>query len=407
MTPWLDKSGFPVITVTQEGKELAVTQGHFLLDQSKVDASRLWPVPLLADSSKVPALLDKKELHVTLSSDDYVHINSGAVGHYIVHYTEPEHNAALAAKAADKTLSVTERIMLLNDNSMLARAGLSSYDVTLGLLQHFANEDSEPVWGIMGMVLGEVRRFIDSDTALEAPMKESMRTLVQKQYDRLGWEPKANETPQDTKLRADILGLGVYAEHPTITKRALELFDAYIKNSSKVSADIRGVVFGSAVRGHHPGAFEYLLQLLETTTDPSLKSDILGSLTVTKREDETAILLARLKDGEKVRQQDVDHWLVFLLRNRYSRQLAWSWMQDEWPWLQETFSKDPSYDYLPRYAASAFNTRTLLQEYKQFFEPKTDQLMLAHNIKMGIEELESRVAWLERDLASVQAFYKR
>ncbi|HSW65571.1 MAG TPA: ERAP1-like C-terminal domain-containing protein, partial [Bacillota bacterium] len=84
---------------------------------------------------------------------------------------------------------------------------------------------------------------------------------------------------------------------------------------------------------------------------------------------------------------------------------AWQWLQDNWPWIEETFRKDSSYDYFPRYAASAFNTRTLLEEYRAFFEPKADQPELTRNIKLGIEELETRVAWLERDLASVQQYF--
>ncbi|HET8670114.1 MAG TPA: hypothetical protein VFM05_05640, partial [Candidatus Saccharimonadales bacterium] len=60
----------------------------------------------------------------------------------------------------------------------------------------------------------------------------------------------------------------------------------------------------------------------------------------------------------------------------------------------------------PRYAASAFNTRKLLQEYCEFFEPKKDQPALTRNIVMGIEELENRISWLERDLPSVQEYFK-
>ncbi len=405
MEPWLERSGFPVVAATQKDRRVSVTQHHFLLDMSKADTGRLWPVPLLADLPAVPDLFTKAKKTFMLASSEPVRFNRGAIGHYIVHYTEPAHAEALAKLAQHKQLAVSERLMLLNDSSMLSRAGLQSYDATLKLLAHYNDEDSEPVWGMMGVILGEGRRFIDSDTSLEAPIKQAIRTLIQKQYERLGWEQKIDESSQDIKLRGTIIGLGVYAEHPDVTAKALTLFEAYKKDAQAVPAEIRDVVFGCAVRNHHEGAFEYLINLIETTQNVDLKQDILTALTATQREDETTILLGRLQDSTKVRQQDVDHWLVSLLRNRYSRMLAWQWMQSEWPWLEATFSKDSSYDYLPRYAASAFNTRQLLEEYQTFFAPKTDQIALAHNITLGVEELETRIAWLERDLPSVQAFY--
>jgi aminopeptidase N len=81
-------------------------------------------------------------------------------------------------------------------------------------------------------------------------------------------------------------------------------------------------------------------------------------------------------------------------------------MVTNWDWLEETFSNDKSYDYLPRYAASCVNTREYRQKFHDLFESKKDQVALTRNIAMGMAEIETRVTWLERDLASVQAFFK-
>jgi len=94
-----------------------------------------------------------------------------------------------------------------------------------------------------------------------------------------------------------------------------------------------------------------------------------------------------------------------LLRNRYTRAVAWDWMVTHWQWLEETFKNDKSYDYLPRYAASCVNTREYQQKFRELFEDKQDQLLLKRNIQLGFEEIENRVSWLERDLKSVQDFF--
>lgn len=404
MNPWLEQSGFPLISVQQDNDKLFISQKHFLLNQSKAD-ERAWPVPLLATVEAVPKLLDKVSADSTLPTTDFVRLNQGAVGHYIVHYTHPDHASWLADQVASQQLSDTERLIVLNDSSLLARNGTDSLASTLHLLDYYKTEASEPVWDIMSLVLADARRFIDSDRSLEDKIKAHIRTLIESQYQRLGWDQQANETSQDTKLRATILGLGTYAEHPAIKAHALELFDAYKQNENVVSSELRGIIFATAIRYAAPGAFEYLLKLEESTNNPTLKQELLGALSATRSTKEGTRLLGRLKDSDKVRQHDVDHWLVLLMRNRENQAQAWQWLRDEWPWIEKTFGGDKSYDSFPRYAASALNTRQRLDEYRQFFEPKADQPALALNINLGIEELESRIVWVERDLARVQDFF--
>ncbi|HSX29311.1 MAG TPA: M1 family metallopeptidase [Candidatus Saccharimonadales bacterium] len=406
MNPWLEQSNFPVVQVDQAGTSLTVTQSHFTLDPSKTDASRRWPVPLLSGTAGVPALLETKQIASVLTDDAYTRINTGALGHYIVRYKNKSHAQAIAAQVDDKSLSVAERLMLLSDSSLLARAAMQSFASTLELLQHYAKENSEPVWDIMSLILGDARRFIDAEPGLESTIKAQIRTLIQSEYERLGWNEHTDESSQDTKLRASILGLGVYAEHPTITKQALALFEQYKADDSVVSGELRDIVFAAAIRNKADGAFDYLLKLEQSTQNPELKNDARGALTITRDPAQATMLLGRLKDSKKVRPQDVDHWLVLIMRNRYTQQEAWDWLRDNWQWIEQMFKADKSYDYFPRYAASALNTRKRLEEYKAFFEPMQDQIALQRNIVMGIEELTTRVAWIERDLADVKKYYK-
>ena len=401
MEPWLDVSGYPVVTVDQTDAELTLRQKQFLLDATKADPERLWPVPLLSDRSDVPATLDKRELHVALASPDFIRVNQGASGHYVVKYLQPAHLDAITSGISDGTLGIAERLMLLSDSSMLARAGEQSFAETLTLLEKYTDEDREPVWDIIALILADCRRFIDAEPSLEAPIKQLVRTIVSKQFKRLGWQETPDEPVQDTKLRAIITSLGTYAEDPEIVAGALQHFNQYKTNPGSVPSELRSIIFGAAVRTGEPGAFEYLLDLDKKTNNVDLQLDITGALTLTKKETETKLLLGRLTDADQVRPQDMGRWVAYMLRNRYSRTLTWQWLRDNWEWIEKTFEGDKSYDYFPRYAAGAFSTRELLAEYKAFFEPKQVDVALTRNIVMGIEELNNRIAWLERDLASV------
>jgi len=407
MNPWLEQSGFPLIRLEQTDSQVTVSQSRFVVDQTKpADKSQQWPVPLMeANSSNLPNLLDTPTTKASLKDTDFVRINQGAVGHYIVHYTNPAQQAWLAQQVENQSLDEAERLMLLSDSTLLARSGVDTLVSTLTLLQHYSQESSEPVWDMMALVLADARRFIDADPALEEKIKALIREVIETQYKRLGWDAKDGESSQDTKLRATILGLGAYAEHPAIKTETLAAFEKYKQDETSVDAEIRGLVFSTAVRYDHPGAFDYLLNLEETTTNPDLKQELLSSLSMTREVKRGEQLLSRLKDSKKVRLHDVDSWLVLLMRNRYCQEIAWRWLRDNWPWIEETFAGDKSYDVFPRYAASAFNTRPRLQEYRDFFEPKSDQIFLARNISMGIEELSNRVTWIERDLPALQDYF--
>lgn len=407
MTPWLIASGYPVVSVTQKDTELTVAQKHFLLDPAKADPNRLWPVPLLSERQDVPALLETAQLQAILQDSGYIRINQGAVGHYVVKYTEQPHFAAIADLVASQELGVAERLMLLSDSSALARAGQASFAQTLELLDKYRTENHEPVWDIMALILADCRRFIDVKPELEAPIKTMVRQLVSRQYQRLGWSETAGEDTQDTKLRATITSLGVYAEDPEITAEAVRLFEKYKADPNVVPSELRSIVFSAAIRQNIAGSFQYLLDIDEQTNNADLKLDIASAICTTKQANYVDVLLARLKDSSKVRPQDLARWMVYLLRNRYAQAQTWQWLRDNWQWIEELFAGDKSYDYFPRYAAGAFSTRQRLKEFEAFFTPMQDNLALTRNITMGIEELHNRVAWLERDVAGVAAYLQR
>jgi len=403
MNPWLTRSGFPLVSITQEGTTVTLTQEQFLDDPSKADPSLVWPVPLFA--AQLPERLDTKEARVEVAAAPLATIDEGAKGHYLVRYVTDEQKQAVRDLVRDQQLAEPDRLMLLNGASMQARAGYEPYGTVLGMLEAYEHETSEPVWDIMAMVVGEARRFIDVDEALEARIKPFVSTLVAAQVSRLGWQTADDESAADQKLRALVLGLSAYAEDPATLATIATLFAGYRQDAASVPAELRGLVFVVPVKNGDDDAFDFLLKLHDTTRNSDLKSDACDALTATRKPAKAEQLLARLKDPQLVKPQDVDRWLVYLLRNRYTRATAWEWMVTNWQWLEDTFKNDKSYDYLPRYAASCVNTRAYEQKFRELFEDKQDQVLLKRNIQLGFEEIATRLAWLERDLASVQSFF--
>jgi aminopeptidase N len=406
MNPWLERSGFPVVTVDQTDKQLTLHQTHFL-ESGEASDGRIWPVPLLSNRDKLPQLLSRAELKSKLqTTGPPVLLNQGSSGHFIVHYAQAAHRDFIIDQVAQKKLSVSDRLMVLNSASMLAKAGYQSFGDVLALLQAYRDESSEMVWSIMARIIAETRRFIDHDERLETPIKALVQQLIQAEYARLDWHEKDEESSSDRKLRAIIIGLGVYAEDPAVIKEALTHYQNYVDKPDSLNPELRSIVLSVPIRRKVAGAFEFLLKQHDDTDTSDVKTDIMTALTQTKDAAEAEILLSRLKDASIVKPQDAEYWLIYLLGNRFVREQAWQWMEQNWSWIEKTYDHDKSYDDYPRYSASICNTNLWAKKYAAFFKPKEKELTLKRNILIGLSEIATRVAWLERDLESVKSFFK-
>lgn len=405
MNPWLERAGFPVLIVDQKGAQLTLRQEHFLDTPEKVENGRTWPVPLFAERDDIPPLFETAEQVITLDSDDYVFLDHGATGHYLVQYVQPEHFVAITEHVESGKTSEVDRLMLLNTSVMLARAGYSSFDDALKLLRAYKHENTDSVWDMMAVTLGDTRRFADLDERIETPLKKLTANLIIDQYARLGWDELPNESAADTKLRATIIGLGSYADVPAIVKKGIELYHAYQTDTDAVQSELRGLVFGIAVKHDEPDVVDYLLDLHQTTTNSDLKRDISSALTITKSPEVAKRLLGLVQDANIIKPQDADRWIAQLLRNHHTRSIAWQWMVDNWSWIDEVYSRDKSFDYFPRYAASVCSTPEWQQKFNDLFADKADLLILRRNILIGQEEIAARVKWLQKDLSAVQKYF--
>lgn len=396
MLPWLNRPGYPLVSVNQSGKSLQLSQKRFLLtaDETESTDNTPWPVPL-ATIEKLP-LFDTATTTLELQSDDPIKLNVGDNSFFLSRYETTEHRQALKERVANQSLAVIDRLQLLNESSMLARAGESSIVDTFDLLEAYVHEEHEPVWDIIGAVIADARRLIEDDEATENILKAKVRNLVETQYQKLGWQQDDGESAETTKLRSTILGLAVWAEHEQALPEALRRFEDFTRPED-VPADLRSIVFSAGAKHRGEVAFKKLLALHNESQSAEERQYLCMGMTSAREPAVIDQMLKLLRDPKIIRPQDVDHWYIYLLRNRYARRQTWQWMVDNWDWIERTFGSDKSYDNFVRYSASSLTGRTWLDTYKQFFEPKKSQAALKRVIEIGIVDISARTAWLDRD----------
>ena len=405
MMPWLTRPGFPMLTVEQQDNDTYnISQQRFLSNPGdrQEDKTAPWPVPLLANQKTDPELLSSaSSLLKTEGSDRPLKLNTDQKAHYLTYYASVSHREALQKAVADKTFGEIDRLHLLHEALLLSAGGVKTHVEVLELLEAYRGEQSHAVWDIVALAIGETRKLIEDNEAATDDLRRLTAELITSEYERLGWDKKDDESDFDTILRGTILGLGVFAEHKPVIDEALKRFNAFEKPED-LDADLRDVIYRAGVKFGGQPAFDKLVKLYEQTDYAEEQLNLCVGLTATENQKQIDFLISKLKDTNFVRPQDFARWFAYLIRNRFARKTMWEWLTKNWDgWIHETFGSDKSYDMLPRYAASAFGVQEELDKYKAFFLPYTKDVSIKRAIEVGVEDIQARVLWHDRDAKAV------
>ena len=198
----------------------------------------------------------------------------------------------------------------------------------------------------------------------------------------------------------------LYGDSEDAIAEALRLYRT--SSIDALDPELRSLILATALRhGNDPTTLTTLIDAYKSCSSADIRRDIASGITSTRNPDDIKEILALLKNDTVIRPQDVAHWFIWTIRNRTGRILAWQWLKDNWKWVDATFGGDKSFDVFPRYAASSLNTRSLLNEYREFFTPLKKEPALTRAITLGVSEIAARVALIERDSQAVhQALLK-
>jgi aminopeptidase N len=407
MNTWLTKPGFPVVEVDLKPKnQFAASQRRLVIAAGPAAKSDIWQVPLAASAKIEPTILGSREGTFRIKDDgDYpLTLNHDGHSYFVAKYLDEAHFKAILSAVKAGVLSPTDRLLLLQNYLLLERAGEVTTLDNIRMLPAYAGEKEETVWGMMAGIIGNARNLIDKDKALETKLNAFVRPIAAPLAHELGLKGSNSDTAQTQKLRTLLLSMAAVAEDEQVIKEGLSLFNLF-KQPSDLAPDIRSVVYFIAVRYGTKADFERLVKLYKSLNSADEKDEVVSELTAS-REPANIKQLLDMVTSEDVRLQDAPTWFAWLIRNRYATDAAWQWLHDNWDWVQGNYGDDKSYDRFPRYAAGAFSYPTQLEAYKKFFEPKSN-VALERPIKLGIEEIEGRVAWRQRNEQPVKDWLKK
>lgn len=394
MNAWISQPGLPVVSVSSSHDATILSQERFFIGEHQ-PSDALWPIPLFANQPLDVKVLNQRE--TTVSIEKPLQLNCGLSAHFVTKYDESTREYLLKNITELPTL---DKICILQDATILARAGFENSASLLPLALSLKTETNEKVFGMAAGALTELRKFVDDNDVARDSLKRISGEFARATFEELGWDEKAGESDDDRERRTTALSLMMYSEDKDVLNEAKTRFDN--NKLEDLPTEIRALIISVNVRHFEtPEMTENLFTAYKNTPSNDLQNDIAIGLTSTKNPETAEKILANIKDSNVIRPQDASRWFVYLIRTRENRQIAWNWLKENWAWVEDTFGEDKSYDDFIRYAATALLNPNELDDFRQFFEPMENIPALTRTIKLGITEISARVELIKRDKEAV------
>jgi aminopeptidase N/puromycin-sensitive aminopeptidase len=340
MPTFVMQPGVPLLTVNSScanGKTtLQLSQQRFLVGGT-ASQSQTWSIPVCTKAAQNAGsacyLADKpSETFTADSCSDWIFANRNAKGYYRVFYQDQK-NLMNVAAAAEKDLTVSERIALVEDLWAMTRAGKESVGVFLDVAKTLRSEHSRPVVTSIAEHLGA----IESSLIPEDKQKE-YRNFVREQFTplakELSWTAKPRDSDEQKALRASLLKILGGAGDPDAVAAAKQITQAYMKDPKSVDGTIIGPAIDVTAENGDAALYNQFSDAMNRAKAPDEYYTYFGALAAF-RDPELVKRTLSLVDQGKIRQQDYLRLFPALLSNPAGRELAWEYLKEHWDSLAE------------------------------------------------------------------------
>ncbi len=359
MHAFIDKPGYPVITNLGDYFKKN-SQKRFLLDGQMKKSD--WPLPEITEDMS---------------------------GHYVLNLSDEEFETRL--QNFDK-LGLEEKLRLLMDRDLITKSGLKSAESLIPLAQKFKDESAPAVWNKISSLIANLKVYFDDESAEEKLLKKYVLDLVDKKLTEIGLTTAEKDDENTIRLRANLLALDYFAEDK---ERLGKLAKEYDENYERIDKEIRSDILSAKIY-LEPEILDEYLEKYKTVVDPDVKFDYLVSACLVRDEKQIKKILALLGNIDIVKPQDQLYLFVYLYRNPKVKKEAFEWLTKNWDFIKKTGGDKTLSDY-PMLIARFARTEEELDNYLKFFLPMRDDPALARAVKIGEQEIKSRIKLITKN----------
>jgi len=240
---WTEQPGFPVVMMKRDGEKVSLSQERFTINFPNAPALQ-WKIPVtyfVVGEKKIENRLmtDKIENLPGIAADRVIKLNANGAGNYRVQYDDSSWKALLGALAK---LNLEDRVNLLSDSWALVQANRADVSLYLELIGKLPRGHELAERDQIVNAFDYINRLLIGEPAREKFQAYACSTL-RPTFNELGWEPKKNESPRDSLLRASlIVALGDLNDQEVIDG-CKQRFEKFVADPPSLAPDLRASIF--------------------------------------------------------------------------------------------------------------------------------------------------------------------
>jgi len=409
---WTEQPGLPLLKINaacENGKQVvSLAQERFTVQDSRARPLE-WEIPVtLATMQKSTAtnavetrrLLRKKSAKLTLADcGGILKANFGDTGYYRVLYST---NLFVKLRQNLNQLPAADRLNLLNDSWAMVEANRSSAADYFALVGALHNEHTLAIWDQILSTLYLIDALEQKQSGCAAFQAHACR-LLQPEFKRLGWEPRAGESANDGLLRAKIIsGLGQFGDQAVIAE-ARARFAKFVATPDSLSSDLRSTVLKIAGRYGDQAVHDQLHELALHTSSTEERQLYYSALAGALDPKLAAQTLAISLTDETVPQETTD-LVIKVADSGEQPELAWDFARQH---LHELLSKVDSSarnDFLPS-IMSSFSDTARAEELETYVRKNVSGDALVKARETG-EEIRFKAMLKQREIPVIDQWSK-
>ena len=345
MRPWIEREGFPVVSLERRGRSLHFRQRRFRARGGAAkNAGTPWPIPWVGRvgtgrrGKPLRQLVERSQARVALGGKagaaPWVYGNAEEAGFF-----RPLHDDALFAELLDKAayLEGVERMGWVDHEWALVRSGECALPRFLALVEALEKEDNADVVVTLRGPLAALSDPVATTLGAEVQRGYGQRLveLFGANFERLGWDAVRNESARNRECRAAWIELlGLVAEWDDIADGAEERIEAVMQRQASVDPHWVDAVVEMAARRGDAKRFAAMRRAARDAPTPQERRRFLFALASFR----DRALIERVHGlclGGAVPTQDVAFVFARLLGNPAAREATWAFLQAEWKRVQE------------------------------------------------------------------------
>ena len=388
MDTWILQGGFPLISVRDN--VIAQEPFFFAPTDAETNIGERWYVPLLVrslDGGPMSShLLDGPTMELPLDSSSLV--NAGGWGFFRTTY-DSKHLTGIVDRFDH--LDDLERAVLLSDTWASILVGKSSFTDLFRLASGLAPMDEPTTWKVVILAIDMASRIVDD--AARDQLASTARTLFGPAFDRLGWEPRPEESTQAGELRALVIGaLGTYGQVNEIIDEAVARFDA-----KRVVGDLADAIVSITMHQGRPGDPAECDARRATAATPQEEQRYLFA---PAHSDDVEVVSGAVRAAfDTVRTQDAPYLLGSMMTNRLTGPGVWRSVRDRW---DEAIARFPSTSWAPMLTGiTTFAADAQLAEEVRAFHEQHPLEVGQRDVAQSLDAMDVNVALARRNQSAL------